>query len=111
MTTPKHARPDREPARARSTERGHLAELAAALSPYGVWARVLEDGSPRLRVSNPNSRYAVEDIDCERHAYRHVFTASFGVRLGTSDDLGATAHRVAWLVGLATHEARPAHHG
>lgn len=80
-------------------ERKHLAALAGALSSYGVWARVIADGSPFLRVSNPESRYATEDVHCAAGDYNHVFRASFGVDLGTTDDIPAAARRIARLVG------------
>ncbi|MBV2362127.1 hypothetical protein ACFPZ0_18875 [Streptomonospora nanhaiensis] len=83
----------------RSAERGHLSRLATALTRYGVWARVIDDAAPYLRVSNPESDYAVEDVLCERRAHDHAFLASFGVYLGSSDSLDLTARKVAWLVG------------
>ncbi|MDS1272215.1 hypothetical protein RIF23_18150 [Lipingzhangella sp. LS1_29] len=100
MTVPKHARPAHTPARAGSTERRHLTELAAALAPYGVWSRVLADGTVLLRVSNPASQYAVEDIACARQPYQTEFHTTFGVRIGDTDDVPAAAHNVAWLVGM-----------
>ncbi|GAB3208696.1 hypothetical protein GCM10027294_20210 [Marinactinospora endophytica] len=80
-------------------ERHQLAELASALSGYGVWARVIESGVPFLRVSNPRSFYAVEDVVCERHADSFTFRTSFGVVLGDSRELPRAAVRTAWLVG------------
>lgn len=99
MFASRHARPADSPKVAGSAERRHLAALAGALSSYRVWARVIEDEAPFLRVSNPASVYATEDIRCERRAHNHVFLASFGVGLGTTDDIPGAAARVARLVG------------
>jgi hypothetical protein len=82
-----------------SKERKCLAALAGALSGYAVWARVVEDGPPFLRVSNPESIYAIEDIHCVAEQHRHTYRTSFGVDLGTSDDVTTSAARVARLVG------------
>ncbi|RCV55907.1 hypothetical protein [Marinitenerispora sediminis] len=100
MTFPKHARPAAPPL-ARSAERRHLSELAAALTPYGVWARVIEDGAPFLRVSNPTSSCATEDVSCERRDQHYAFVTTFCLQLGTSDDVPRAARRTAWLVGAA----------
>ncbi|MFD0776804.1 hypothetical protein ACFQZ2_22960 [Streptomonospora algeriensis] len=82
-----------------SSGRAQLSRLATAVTRYGVWARVIDDGAPYLRVSNPESESAVEDVFCEARAHDHAFIASFGVHLGSSDSLDLTAHKVAWLVG------------
>jgi hypothetical protein len=84
---------------ASSEEHGHLGKLAGELSRYDVRADVVDDHGPCLRVSNPASTYAVEDVICERREYDYAFIASFGVYLGSSGSLGVTAHKVAWLVG------------
>jgi hypothetical protein len=84
-----------------SKERKCLAALAGALSGYAVWARVVEDGPPFLRVSNPESVYAIEDIHCAPGRHRHIYRTSFGVDLGTSDDVTTAASRVAKLMGAA----------
>ncbi len=79
-----------------------LATLATALQPYGVRYRYVEDEgrAPSLRVGNPESRFAVEDIHyAPRRAGGHSFLSSYGVRMGTSDDISDAAERVAWLVG------------
>lgn len=101
MTSAKHSRPRREPAWKGSTERLHLAALAAALAPYEVWARVLDDHAPMLRVSNPESWYAIEDITCVGQQHSYVFCTSFGVHIGNTGDLAGSARRIAWLVGMA----------
>ncbi|WP_306366223.1 hypothetical protein [Nocardiopsis sp. CC223A] len=82
-----------------SEERGHLDKLADELSRYDVRADVVDDHGPCLRVSNPASTYAVEDVICERREHDYAFIASFGVHLGSSGSLGVTAHKIAWLVG------------
>ncbi|MFC7327579.1 hypothetical protein [Marinactinospora rubrisoli] len=100
MAFPKHARPTTPPL-AHSAERRHLSELAAALTPYGVWARVIEDGVPFLRVSNPTSSCATEDVTCERREHDYAFFTTFRVQLGTSETIALTAYRTAWLIGAA----------
>ncbi len=90
---------DEQPTRVPSEGREHLGKLAAELSRYGLRADVIDDTSPYLRVSNPQSSYAVEDVLCERREYDYAFLASFGVHLGSSGSLGVTARKVAWLVG------------
>ncbi|MUL39986.1 hypothetical protein FZ103_02135 [Streptomonospora sp. PA3] len=83
-----------------SAGRAQLSELATAVTRYGVWARVIDDAAPPyLRVSNPESAYAVEDVFCEPRTHDHAFIASFGVHLGSSHSLELTARKVAWLVG------------
>lgn len=82
-----------------SPERRHLASLAGALSSHQVWARVIEEDTPILRVSNPDSIYATEDVLCEKDGTTHAFRASFGVDLGTTEDIPATADRIARLLG------------
>ncbi|GLU49708.1 hypothetical protein [Nocardiopsis ansamitocini] len=100
MVYPRHPRTAAAlPALTRSTERTYLAKLASELAPYGVWARVVEDGVPFLRVSNPKSEYAIEDVSCERRSYDYAFLTTFGVCLGSSDSLPLAARRTAWLVG------------
>jgi len=94
---------DEQPTQAPSEEHGHLGKLAGELSRYDVRADVVDGHSPYLRVSNPASTYAVEDVVCERREHDYAFLASFGVHLGSSGSLGVTAHKVAWLVG-ATEE-------
>lgn len=89
----------RPPSVTRSAERSHLAKLAAGLSRYDVWARIVDDGPPFLRVSNPASESAVEDVLCERRAHDYAFLASFGVHLGSSESIDLTAKKIAWLVG------------
>ncbi len=84
---------------ATSEEHGHLGKLADELSRYAVRADVVDGQGPYLRVSNPASTYAVEDVICERREHDYAFIASFGVHLGGSGSLGVTAHKVAWLVG------------
>lgn len=100
MVQPRHTRglPPMDPV-PRSAERRYLSELAAALASYGVWARIIEDGTPFLRVSNPDSEYAVEDVICERREHHYAFLASFGVKLGGSDSISMAARQTAWLVG------------
>ncbi|CAL9545135.1 hypothetical protein SUDANB121_04338 [Nocardiopsis dassonvillei] len=88
-----------EATRADSEEHGHLGKLADELSRYDVRADVVDDHGPCLRVRNPASTYAVEDVICERREHDYAFIASFGVYLGSSGCLGVTAHKVAWLVG------------
>ncbi|MEY9215382.1 hypothetical protein NI17_015170 [Thermobifida halotolerans] len=85
---------------ARSSQRRHLARLAEALAPHGIWARVFEDGRPFLRVSNPESEFAVEDVTCERRENGHVFVTSFGMYLGDCDDLDRSVERTARLLGV-----------
>ncbi|MBB6170169.1 hypothetical protein HNR23_000229 [Nocardiopsis mwathae] len=100
MGTSKHSRPCPAPtAVPRSTERIHLTRLAAELTGYGVWARIIEDTTPYLRVSHPDSARAIEDVACERRRHDHAFIASCGIYLGTSDSIKLTAKKVAWLVG------------
>lgn len=103
MARPRHAQglPPRTPV-PRSAERRHLSELAAALASYGVWARIIEEEAPYLRVSNPDSEYAVEDVSCERRDHHYAFLASFGVKLGGSDSISMAARQTAWLVGATT---------
>ncbi|WP_159940650.1 MULTISPECIES: hypothetical protein [unclassified Nocardiopsis] len=90
---------DEQPTRVPSEEHEHLGKLADELSRYDVRADVVEGESPCLRVSNPSSACAVEDVICERREHDYAFIASFGVHLGGSGSLGVTAHKVAWLVG------------
>ncbi|MCP3014131.1 hypothetical protein NGM33_12380 [Nocardiopsis dassonvillei] len=91
---------DEQPTRVPSEEHEHLGKLAAELSRYDVRADVVdEQSSPCLRVRNPSSACAVEDVVCERREHDYAFIASFGVYLGSSGSLGVTAHKVAWLVG------------
>ncbi|WP_344102242.1 hypothetical protein [Nocardiopsis rhodophaea] len=100
MAQSKYSRPCPAPtAVPRSTERLHLSRLAAALTGYGVWARIIEDSAPFLRVSNPDSHCAIEDVACERRTRDHVFIASSGVYMGNSDSITLTAKKIAWLVG------------
>ncbi|MDA8371299.1 MAG: hypothetical protein M0026_15735 [Nocardiopsaceae bacterium] len=100
MTDPRPAHSRTPPATVpHSVERRQLSELASALTRYGVWARIIDDGPPFLRVSNPESEYAVEDVVCERRSHVHAFLASFGIYLGSSDSIDLTAKKVAWLVG------------
>lgn len=94
---------NKQPTRVPSEEHEHLGELAAELSRYDVRADVVEDQPPYLRVSNPSSACATEDVAIERREHDYAFIASFGVHLGSSGSLGVTAHKVAWLVG-ATEE-------
>lgn len=108
VSTPQHARPAASPTVSRSVARDHLSRLAGELAQYGVWARVFEDEGPYLRVSDPESVYATEDIHCERQAHRHVYRAGFGVDLGSTDRLADAARQVAWLVGRATRPASAA---
>nr|WP_184638928.1 hypothetical protein [Streptomonospora salina] len=82
-----------------SSGRAQLSQLATAVTRYGVWARVIDDAAPYLRVSNPGSESAVEDVFCESRTRDHAFIASFGVHLGSSDSIDLTARNVAWLVG------------
>ncbi|WP_236543574.1 hypothetical protein [Spiractinospora alimapuensis] len=86
---------------ANTPERRHLASLAGALTSHQVWARVIEEDTPVLRVSNPDSIYATEDVLCERNGSGHAFRASFGVDLGTTEDIPATADRIARLLGTS----------
>ncbi|GAA0989492.1 MULTISPECIES: hypothetical protein [Nocardiopsis] len=90
---------DEQPTQEASEEHGHLGKLAGELSRYSVRADVVDGRSPYLRVSNPASTCAVEDVICERREFDYAFLASFGVHLGSSGSLGVTAHKVAWLVG------------
>ncbi|WP_028648475.1 hypothetical protein [Nocardiopsis sp. CNT312] len=90
---------DHTSARVPSEERAHLEKLADELSRYDVTADVADEPSPRLRVANPRSVHAVEDVLCERREQGHAFIASFGVYLGGSASPGVAAHKVAWLVG------------
>ncbi|GAA1095075.1 hypothetical protein [Nocardiopsis composta] len=82
-----------------SVERRQLSLLAEALTKYGVTSSLVGPEPPVLRVRNPGSDYAVEDIGCERREHGHAFLASFGVHLGTSESIPMTAKKVAWLVG------------
>ncbi|QBI52776.1 hypothetical protein [Streptomonospora litoralis] len=81
--------------------RADLSRLATAVTHYGVRARVVDDTAPYLRVGNPESDYAEEDVYCEPRSHGHDFVASFGVHLGSSDSIEPTARKVAWLVGAA----------
>lgn len=83
-----------------SLQRRRLARLAEALAPHGIWARVIDDGLPFLRVSNPQSEFAVEDITCERREHGYVFVTSFGMYLGDCDDLDQSVERTARLLGV-----------
>lgn len=94
---------DQEPTQAPSEERDHLGRLAGELSRYEVRAEVVEGSGLCLRVDNPESAHAVEDVICERREHDYAFIASFGVHLGNSGSLSLTAHKIAWLVG-ATKE-------
>ncbi|TDQ51988.1 hypothetical protein [Actinorugispora endophytica] len=101
MVYPEHTRPTSPSVvLTRSNERQHLARLASALAPYGIWARVIEDGVPFLRASNPASEFATEDIACERSAYGYAFVTSFGLRVGGSDHPPRSARRIALLLGV-----------
>lgn len=99
MVEPKYARPHPESPAAPRVADHPLAALATALEPYGVRYRFIEDEVPYLRVGNPDSQYAVEDIRCEPRARGHAFLSSYGVTMGTSKDIDHAAERVAWLVG------------
>ncbi|GHD18209.1 hypothetical protein [Nocardiopsis kunsanensis] len=90
---------DEQPTRVPSEESGHLGKLATELSGYGVEADIVDAEPPYLRVSSPDSKYAVEDVICERREHDCAFIASFGVHLGSSGSIGVTAHKIAWLVG------------
>ncbi|MBB6118727.1 hypothetical protein [Nocardiopsis algeriensis] len=94
---------EQQPTHVPSEEHGHLGLLASELSRYDVRADLVEDEGPCLRVRNPASACAVEEVVCERREHDYAFLASFGVHLGSSVSLGVTAHKVAWLVG-ATEE-------
>lgn len=94
---------DQQPTPAPSEEREHLGKLAGELSRYEVRAEVVEESGLCLRVGNPASVHAVEDVICERREHDYAFIASFGVHLGNSGSLSLTAHKIAWLVG-ATKE-------
>lgn len=85
-----------------SLQRKRLARLAEAVSSHGIWARVIDDGRPFLRVSNPQSEFAVEDITCERRGQGYVFVTSFGMYLGDCDDhsLRPSVERTARLLGV-----------
>lgn len=83
------------------TARRHLARLAEEVALYGLWARVFARGSPFLRVSNPRSVYATEDVHCAWEEERCFFRTSFGVDLGEPGDAPAAAHRIARLLGRA----------
>lgn len=85
-----------------SLQRKRLARLAEAVAPHGIWARVIDDGRPFLRVSNPQSEFAVEDITCERREHGYVFVTSFGMYLGDCDDLSLrpSVERTARLLGV-----------
>ncbi|RKS05317.1 hypothetical protein DFP74_0911 [Nocardiopsis sp. Huas11] len=98
MAQSRQARDD-QPTRVPSEEREHLAKLADELTRYEVRTDVVDGEAPYLRVTNPESAQAVEDVVCERRELDHAFIASFGVYLGSSGSLGVTAHKVAWLVG------------
>lgn len=93
--------PDSEPEEG-AGERRQLGLLAEALMKYGVTTEVVGaagEEAPVLRVGNPESEYAVEDIGCERREHGHAFLASFGVHLGSSESIPMAAKKVAWLVG------------
>ncbi|WP_304451653.1 hypothetical protein [Nocardiopsis sp. YSL2] len=90
---------EEQPTRVPSEERGHLTKLAGELARYEVSTDLVDGDAPYLRVTNPESAHAVEDVLCERRELDHAFIASFGVYLGSSGSLGVTAHKVAWLVG------------
>ncbi|MBR8741286.1 hypothetical protein [Nocardiopsis sp. MG754419] len=90
---------DQPPTHVPSEEQGHLGKLAGELSRYDVRAEVVEEPGLCLRVRNPDSVHAVEDVICERREHDYAFIASFGVHLGNSGSLSLTAHKVAWLVG------------
>lgn len=94
---------DQQPTQVPSEAHGHLGKLAGELSRYEVRAEVVEDPGLCLRVSNPASHHAIEDVICERREHDYAFLASFGVHLGNSGSVSLTAHKVAWLVG-ATEE-------
>ncbi len=94
---------DQQPTRVPSEEREHLGKLAGELTRYEVQAEVMDEPDLCLRVRNPVSVYAVEDVICERREHDFAFIASFGVHLGNSGSVSLTAHKVAWLVG-ATKE-------
>ena len=94
---------DQQPTRVPSEEREHLGKLASELSRYEVRAEVVDEPGLCLRVHNPASACAVEDVVCERREHDYAFLASFGVHLGGSGSVSLTAHKVAWLVG-ATKE-------
>ncbi|WP_017538470.1 MULTISPECIES: hypothetical protein [Nocardiopsis] len=99
MAKKKNARSRTAPPPAETAESEQLSRLAEALAKYGVGTRVIRREPPVLRVSNPDSEYAVEDVGCERREHGHAFLASFGVHLGTSESIPLTARKVAWLVG------------
>lgn len=90
-----------------SPERRHLASLAGALTSHQIWARVIEEDTPFLRVSNPDSIYATEDIHCAKDGNTHSFRASFGVDFGTTADVPETASRIARLLGTTAPEHVP----
>ncbi|RNL81669.1 hypothetical protein [Halostreptopolyspora alba] len=99
MVEPKHTQRGQEsPTMSRTTDHP-LAALATALEPYGLRYRFVEDEVPYLRVGNPESRYAVEDIHCEIRERGFEFLSSYDVPMGTSDDIEDAAGRIAWLVG------------
>ncbi|MGW5878808.1 hypothetical protein ACWFMI_19900 [Nocardiopsis terrae] len=94
---------EQQPTRVPSEEHEHLGKLAGELSRYEVRAEVVDEPALCLRVRNPSSAHAVEDVICERREHDFAFIASFGVHLGNSGSVPLTAHKVAWLVG-ATKE-------
>lgn len=94
---------DRQPTQVPSEAHEHLGRLASELSRYELRAEVVEEPGLFLRVSNPSSFHANEDVLCERREHDYAFIASFGVHLGNSGSVSLTAHKVAWLVG-ATKE-------
>lgn len=98
MAQPRQA-DEQQPTRVPSEEREHLGKLASELSSYEVQAEVVDEPALCLRVRNPASAYAVEDVICERREHDFAFIASFGVHLGNSGGLSLTAHKIAWLVG------------
>ncbi|PRY01555.1 hypothetical protein [Allonocardiopsis opalescens] len=100
MTVPRHARPAPfPPGQVTSTARRHLADLATAMTPYGLWARVIDDAQPFLRVSNPASKYAEEDVVCVRRSHGYSFATTFDLDLGPTHDIDSAAWRLAWLLG------------
>lgn len=92
----------------RSSERQQLARLASVLASYGIWARVIEDGFPFLRASNPRSEFASEDITCQRGPDGHTFSTSFGMRVGSGDQITSSAQRIAQLLGVDPARRRAA---
>ena len=90
---------EEQPTRVPSEDCEHHTKLAGELTRYEVSTDLVDGDAPYLRVTNPGSVHAVEDVLCERRELDHAFIASFGVYLGSSGSLGVTAHKVAWLVG------------